>query len=90
MISVVSVAEHEGTILRHLLPPTSASVVGGGRLYLAYRLDSALLPQCLTFGGEVLVDVRHFASEAEANAWIAEDVRQRDALRAFGPMGRAS
>ena len=88
MITVVSGPEREGTLLRGLMPPT-ASTTGGGRLYLFYDTP-AFRPQTFAFDGVVLVESRQFATVDEAKAWVAEDIAQRDWLRAFGPVGRAS
>lgn len=89
MITVVSSLEREGTLMRGLMPPTGASTTGGGRLYLFYDTP-AFRPQTFAFDGVVLVETRQFATVDEAKAWVVEDIRQRDLLRTFGPMGRAS
>ena len=89
---VIARAEIE-RIARALLPAGGARLQAGDRVYRLYFSDDGDPGRNQEFrglNGEILTEVRSFATEAEAKAWVAEEVVQRRALRNAVEEGRPS
>ena len=73
-------AEHEG-IFRRLLPHTGRRAEGAGRIYFFYEVVGGGSDYSFAaLDGEPLVEVHTFETLADADAWVTEDARQRQAL----------
>lgn len=65
-----------------LLPPTNAVERGGGRLYSFYGTGPNPLMRYDDIDGQNVVESRTFETLEDARTWVAEDVRQRQAMLA--------
>lgn len=79
MIAVVATPGTARGIDDRLLPATCRIAYGAGRTYRFYTTNgkpmrAAVLPD---LDGSPLVETHYFATVAEADAWVAADVRRR-------------
>jgi hypothetical protein len=80
-VCVVVVPERPAALWRLLLPPTDVRAHGAARVYLFYDAQGSDLA-FRDVDGELLIESRKFVTLAEAKAWAAEDVRQRNIMAA--------
>lgn len=78
--AVVSTTAEHGEMAAHLLPPTPRVAHGADRIYFFYQMAGGHDFSFTDFHGQLLIEVHNFQSLAEADAWAAEDARQRRAL----------
>ena len=75
---VATSAEHRD-ITAALLPYTRRVASSADRLYFIYQVDGSVDYSFTDLDGHSLIEVHSFVTLAEAEAWVVEDARQRQA-----------